>query len=328
MSMSEYGLVTECGEQQVAFYLCDQFAMLPFITAVEPLRIANRRANRPLYQWHIVSADGKPVKATNGMVQPADYSVDATPGFSMVFIIGPYSPRTYNHVPSLVWLRYQARQGAMIGGIDTGSTIMARAGLLSGYVCTTHWEKIQEFKQDNPRITVTSDIFEIQGGRISCAGGCASMDMMLYLIEQQHGHELSVSVAESMIHSNVRAPDQPQRADLKTRTGVSDPTLLEVIELMEANIEEPLSSSELALLTRVSRRKLERLFQRYLQSTPGHYYLELRLDAGQQMLRSTAMKILEVALACGFRSPGHFSARYRARFGRSPREERNNFAGK
>ena len=240
----------------------------------------------------------------------------------MVFIIGPYSPRTFNHVPSLVWLRYQARQGRH----DRRHRYRLHdygPGRAAVRLCLYHaLGKIQEFKQDNPRITVTSDIFEIQGGRISCAGGCASMDMMLYLIEQQHGHELSVSVAESMIHSNVRAPDQPQRADLKTRTGVSDPTLLEVIELMEANIEEPLSSNELALLTRVSRRKLERLFSATCKARPGTTTSSCGWMPGQQMLRNTSLKILEVALACGFRSPGHFSARYRARFGRSPREER------
>lgn len=322
MNVSEYGLVTENAEQQVAFYLCEHFAMLQFINAVETLRIANRRANKPLYKWQIVTADGQPVTATNGMIQSADYSVEATPCFHMVFIGGPFNPSKFNHVPSLIWLRKQAKQGAMMGGIGTGSSIMAKAGLLSGYVCTTHWEIIKEFKKDNPSLTVTSDIFEVRGGRMSCAGGCASMDLMLYLIEQQHGHELAASVAESMIHSHIRPSSQPQRMGVQARTGVSHPMLLEVIELMEANIEEPISPLELAMLANVSRRKLERLFQQYLQTTPSHYYMALRLEASCYMLQTSTLKILEIALACGFKGQGHFSKRFLAKFGMSPREAR------
>lgn len=322
MSFSQYGLATEGAEQQVAFYLCEHFAMLPFISAIETLRIANRRANKPLYQWQVISADSEPVTASNRMSQPADYGVDTTPSFSMVFVVGPYEPRKFNHVPSLIWLRYQAKQGAMIGGIANGSNILAKAGLLDGYVCTTHWERIQEFKQENPRLTVTTDIFEIQGDRISCAGGSASMDMMLYLVEQQHGHELAASVAESMIYSHVRTPNEPQRMDLLKRTGVSHPALLEIIELMEANIEEPLTPVDLALLAQVSRRTLERLFQCYINTTPSKYYMKIRLEAAHNLLQNSTIKIVDAALACGFKSQGHFSSRYHSLYGKTPREGR------
>ena len=323
MSFSQYGLVKECAEQQVAFYLCKHFSMLPFISAVETLRIANRRANKPLYQWRVISADGKPATACNGMNQPADYDIiEETPRFSMVFICGPYEPSTFNHVPSLNWLRQQAKQGTLIGGIETGCNILAKAGLLAGHVCTTHWENMLEFKQENPHLTVTSDVFEMEGNRISCAGGSASMDMMLYLIERQHGHELAASVADSMIHPHIRTMGAPQRMDLQTRTGVSHPTLLESIELMEANIEEPLTPTDLATLTQVSRRQLERLFQRYLKTSPSRYYLGIRLDAAHNLLQTSTLKIIEVADASGFKSPGHFCSCYQSRFGSTPRDGR------
>ncbi len=322
MNSLQYGLVTEGAQQQVAFYLCEDFSMLPFISAIETLRIANRRANKPLYQWQTVTADGKPVTACNGMAQAADYAVDSSPCFPMVFVCGPFEPHKFNHTPSLAWLRNQAKQNALVGGIETGCHILAKAGLLSGLSCTPHWENLQEFKQDYPQLSVTSDVFEIAGDRISCAGGCASMDMMLYLIEQRHGHELAASVADSMIHPYIRTPSDPQRMDLQARIGISHPGLLECIELMEANIEEPLTPNDLAALIQISKRQMERLFQRFLKTTPSRYYLGLRLDAAHQLLQDSSLKVVEAALACGFKSSGHFSTCYQTRYGNTPREAR------
>jgi transcriptional regulator GlxA family with amidase domain len=146
--------------------------------------------------------------------------------------------------------------------------------------------------------------------------------MMLYLIEETHGHELAASVADSMIHPYIRSPGEPQRMNLQARIGVNHPTLLECIELMEANVEEPLTPNELADLTKVSKRQVERLFQRYLNITPGRYYLSLRLEAAHQLLQTTTIKVVEAALACGFKSSGHFSNCYQSRFGATPRESR------
>jgi transcriptional regulator GlxA family with amidase domain len=322
MNSLKYGMVVDGAEHQVAFYLCDQFSMLPFISAIETLRIANRRANKPLYQWRTITSDGQPVTASNGMPQPADYAVESAPDFPMVFVCGPFEPRAFNHGPSFSWLKHQARQGALIGGIETGCHIVAKAGLLAGLTCTIHWENMKDFKQDFPQLSVSADVYEIEGNRISCSGGCASIDIMLYLIEQQHGHELAASIADSMIHPHIRAQNEPQRMGLQARIGTSHPALLECVELMEANIEEPLTPDELAALIQVSKRQMERLFQRHLKTTPNRYYLGLRLDAAHQLLQDSSLKIVEAALACGFKSSVHFSTCYQSRYGSTPREGR------
>jgi transcriptional regulator GlxA family with amidase domain len=148
------------------------------------------------------------------------------------------------------------------------------------------------------------------------------MDMMLYVIEQHHGHELAASVADSMIHPNIRHSGEPQRMDIQARTGVTHPDLLECIELIEANIEQPLTPAELAELVGISKRQLERLFRRYLNTTPARYYLTLRLETAKQMLEKSSVKIIDVAIACGFKSAGHFSSRYYSSFGVTPRESR------
>jgi transcriptional regulator GlxA family with amidase domain len=103
---------------------------------------------------------------------------------------------------------------------------------------------------------------------------------------------------------------------------VQHPKLLKVIEMMEENLEEPLSRSRLAADAGLSTRQLERLFRKYLNRSPARYYLELRLNKARLLLLQTNMSIIDVALACGFVSASHFSKCYRDFFGRTPRKER------
>lgn len=322
MNRARYGEITEGAERSIGFYLSNNFGMLPLISAVEPLRIANRMSGKPLYQWTLVTENDSSVLATNGMELTAKYAVHNAPDFDMIFVCGPYEPKNFNHQPTLDWLVAQSRRGIVIGGIETGCHILAESGLLEGVQCTTHWENMAEFVEAFPKHKVSSDVYEIDGKRVTCSGGAVSMDMMLYIIEQHHGHELAASVADTMIHPDIRHAGEPQRMNIQARTGVSHPVLLECIALIEANIEQPLAPNELAHLVGVSKRQLERLFRRYLNTTPARYYLTMRLEAARKMLQTSTMKVIDVAVACGFKSAGHFSSRYLSSYGVTPRDSR------
>ncbi len=323
MNEIDYGYMREGAERCIGFLLCNSFNMLPFISALEPLRIANRLAKKPLYQWRLISEDGSNISASNGMMQAIDCSINTEDSFSMVVVSGPYYPEKFDSEPILAWLQSQSEKDTLIAGLETGCHILAEAGLLEGLQCTTHWENMGQFKDAWPGYKVTSDVYEIDQNRLTCSGGAASIDMMLYVIEQHHGHELAASVADSMIHPHIRSTGEPQRMDVQSRTGVTHPDLLECIELIEANIEQPLTPAELANLVGVSKRQLERLFRRYLNTTPARYYLTLRLESAKGLLEKTSMKVIDVAIACGFKSAGHFSSRYFSSFGETPRETRN-----
>ena len=322
MNNLEFGRVVDGAERSVGFYLADSFNMLPFISALEPLRIANRLSKSPLYQWRVISDEGQEVNSSSGMIQKADLAVEEANDFSMLVISGAFHPEKSDNKIVIKWLARQGAKDITIAGLETGCHLLAQAGLLDGLQCTTHWENMTQFRESWPNHKVSSDVFEVDGGRLTCSGGAAALDMMLYVIEQHHGHELAASVADCMIHPHVRHLGDPQRMDIESRTGVTHPDLLECIELVEANIEQPLTPVELANLVGVSKRQLERLFRRYLNTTPARYYLTLRLNTAQRMLEQTSLKIIDVAIACGFKSAGHFSSRYYSSFGVTPREAR------
>jgi transcriptional regulator GlxA family with amidase domain len=308
--------------QQIAFLLVPNFSMIAFTAAVEPLRLANRASGRQLYRWHLFSPDGKPVAASNGIELNPSGNAEQAVNFHTVILCSGIDAHLYNDRGLFAALRRCDRQGADIGALCTGTHILARAGLMDGYRCTIHWENMAGFAEDFPQIEVTSELFEIDRNRFTCSGGTASLDLMLNLIAEQHGHELAASVSDQFIHERIRDRHDHQRMALPARLGVRHPKLLSVIKLMEEHLEEPLQRHDLADAAGLSNRQLERLFRKYLNRSPARYYVELRLNRARLLLLQTNMSVIDVALACGFVSASHFSKCYRDFFGRTPRRER------
>ncbi|MDJ0945968.1 MAG: GlxA family transcriptional regulator [Kiloniellales bacterium] len=307
---------------RIGFLLIPQFSMISFSTAVEPLRLANRQSGRDLYAWELFSPDGQPVTASNGIEIRVRGGLEAASALPVIVVCAGIDVHRFDNKAVLSWLRRMDRKGSDIGAVCTASHILARAGLLDGFRCTIHWENLASFAEDFPNIEVSSEIFEIDRNRFTCAGGTAPLDLMLNMISLQHGHELAASVADQFMHERIRDQHDHQRISLPARLGVRHPKLLTVIEMMEQNLEEPLSRGELARAARLSTRQLERLFRKYLSRSPARYYLELRLNRARLLLLQTNMSVIDVALACGFVSASHFSKCYRDFFGHTPRKER------
>ena len=308
--------------QKIGFLLLNDFSMLAFASAIEPLRAANRQSNSHLYDWVIASPSGMPAVASNGVEVAADGDAAVLQDCRMVFVCAGLNVRENTDRNILNLVRRLDRNGAVIGAICTGTYVMAAAGLLEERRCTIHWENIDGLSEEFPELDITNDLFEVDGTRVTCSGGTASLDMMLNLIAQSHGAALAAEVSDQFIHDRIREPTDRQRMELRSRLGVSHPKLLAVVKTMEDNLEEPLAQTDIARMTNLSTRQLERLFRKYLNTTPTRYYLNLRLARARHLLRQTSMSILSVALACGFVSASHFSKCYRECYGRTPRAER------
>jgi len=307
--------------QDFYFLLLPGFSAIGFISAVEPLRVANRFRGE-LYRWHVLSLDGGPVLASNGMSVNADAALEPLKKGATLLIVAGFEPLA-TFTPALQhWLRRLDRDGVTLGGIDTGAFVLAESGLLEGYRITLHWEALGAFKESWPRLQATQELFEIDRQRITSAGGTASIDLMLDLIDQAHGSELAIEVSEQFVLGRIRPRKDHQRMQIASRYGLSNKKLVQVIGEMEQHTEPPLSTLVLAERVQITRRQLERLFKLYLNETPSAFYLRLRLEKARQLLRQTDLSVLEVSIACGFESPSYFTRSYRARFTRCPREDR------
>ena len=219
-------------------------------------------------------------------------------------------------------MRREARRGVHIGALCTASYVLAKAGLLNGKTATIHWENYDSFEEEFDEVALSKSVFVVDENRSSSAGGIASIDLILRFVSDDLGQDLANTVADQLIYNAIRTERDGQRLSIPTRIGVRHPKLSLVIQMMEKNIEEPISPSILAREVGMSTRQLERLFRRYLNRSPKRYYMELRLQKARNLLMQTEMSVINVALACGFASPSHFSKCYRSHYNTTPYRER------
>jgi len=304
------------------FLLVPQFSMMAFVSALEPLRVANRLGQRALYRWIILSRDGGPVAASNALTLLADRAIGGDHRYDRLVVVASFAPEGGCDRRTADWLKRLNGQGTALGSIDTGSFVLAAAGLLDGFRATTHWESLAGFAEAYPRVDVGEALFIIDRTRFTCAGGTAALDMMLHLIRLHHGQQLAAAVSDQLIHAKIRDPQERQRMEPDTREGITRPGFARAIELMEQHLEGVLGIDQVCAGAGISRRQLERLFQQHFRLSPQRYYLDLRLQRARALLHYTDMAVVDIAAACGFGAAAHFSRAYRAWAGRPPSAER------
>ncbi|KQS79315.1 AraC family transcriptional regulator [Rhizobium sp. Leaf384] len=316
-------------KRSLVFFLVPNFSLLPFAAAIETLRIANRMLGYEAYSWRLASTDGAQVVSSSGIALEVNSSVaderknlggESRP--SMVLVCSGVFVEDFQNKSVNAWLREVYHRGVAVGSLCTGAHVLASAGLLTGKRCAIHWENLPGFAEAFPQVDVFADLYEIDSNIYTCAGGTASLDMMLNLIDQDFGENLVNRVCEQALTDRVRGPHDRQRLPLRARLGVQNAKVLSIIELMEGHLAEPLSLLELADSAGLSRRQIERLFRQEMGRSPARYYLEIRLDRARHLLVQSAMPVVEVAVACGFVSASHFSKCYRELYNRSPQQER------
>ncbi|EBA17338.1 transcriptional regulator, AraC family protein [Roseobacter sp. SK209-2-6] len=304
--------------QHFAFLLVEEFSHLAFSCAVEPLRIANLVSGQDLYQWSFGSANGEQAICSNGSVTLVHYSFDAIPKCEQLFVLSGINMKNHVSKPLLAALRRERVRGTKIGALCSGAWVLAEAGFLEGMQAAIHWEYHDSFMETFPDVNLVRSVFVSSEKHMTASGGTATADLMLHLIETQHGYDLSVAVSDQMVYNAVRNATAEQRVSLQSRNGMRNAHLARAIQMMQDHISEPVSPALIAEEIGISTRQLERLFGKYLNASPKKYFMEMRLERARNLLIQSESSVTEIALACGFESPGHFSRVYRAAFGIPP----------
>lgn len=305
--------------------LTEAFPLLPLSMVIDTLRIANLIEEADNFSYVLISADGKPRISSCSFPAPIDVGVKFCPVLDVVLICTGQSGARAANPDVLHWLRRLNRSGVTIGGISSGAFVLSEAGLLDGRRCAVHWESFQCLSERFHKVDVTGNIFCIEDNIITCAGGVSTLDLMLHLIGKFRNEQFARRAADALVYPSIRGSQAPARVNLQARTGVTNKLLLRSIELMEANLEEPVRVSEISDLLATSTRHLERLFARYFQMSPSQYYMRLRLREAKNLLTQTDISVVEVALRAGFKNASHFTRRYREIYQTLPSEQRNRF---
>ncbi len=324
MQMFETGTPdpSEKTHKNLGFFLTPGFSPLGFFSALEVLRTANRLLGEFYYSWKAISLDGLPVESANGVAVVADISLATEINFDTLFVCAGFHPETHCDETTLAWIRKLYRHGTHVGAISTGTYMLAKAGVIGERRCTIHGDNAASLREDYPKIDLVDGIFEIDRNLFTCTGGTSAIDLFIHLASAELGKQFAAAIAYQIQQDRVRNSNEVQSRMKQIELSWKSKKLVDTLNIMEDNIETPLTSHELASQIGVSPRQLQRLFKMHTGRTPKDHYLSLRLNHGRQLLLQTNMPVFEVAIASGFISHAHFTKCYRMEFGYTPRMER------
>lgn len=308
--------------QHFVFALVEDFTHLAFACAVDPLRIANLVSGRTLYRWSYASEDGKTATSSDGTAIVVHHAFADIPVCDRVFVLSGIHMRRKDYRSLIARLRFLDRSGTQVGALCSGAYALAKAGFLDGRKTAIHWDYHDSFMEEFPQVNLLGNVYIPDEKYITASGGTATADLMLHLIEKDHGYDLSVAVADQMVYNTVRNATSSQKVSLQSRNGIRNAHLVRAIKIMRDSLDEPPSAPAIAQQIGISKRQLERLFGKYLNTAPKKYMMEMRLEKAQHLLLQTEMSITEIALACGFDSSGNLSRAYKTAFGISPAMQR------
>jgi transcriptional regulator GlxA family with amidase domain len=309
---------------RIGVMLIDGFALMSYASVVEPLRAANLLASKDLFQVSHFSATGLVARSSGGAIVETAGSVDTNADFELFLVVAGGDPHEFIKPPVASMLRRLDRRGVTLGGVSGGPVVLAAAGLMENRRMTVHWEHAPMLAALSDNLMVERSLYVIDRDRVTCAGGIAPMDMMHALIAKEHGSEFARLVSDWFLHTEIRPSSGSQRSSLIERYGINDPNILDAIEIMRTHIGDPLQLSQIASLTRVSARQLNRVFGEKTGQSIMNFYRNLRLEYARNLLRNSSMPLTEIALATGFSSSAHFSKSFASQFGGPPSVMRRN----
>lgn len=298
---------------QVDIVLTENFPILSVTLVTEPLRVANREATQPIWRWRILSATGGVMTSSSGF-ELATIPLDDAKS-DIVILVSSYAPEAALAKPLLSWLRAKARTGALMGCVDTGAMIFAEAGLLSKTPAAVHFEALQGYRETYSDQMFADRMFDVSKNRCSSAGGVATFDMTLGVIERFSGRDLSLRVAEILTYRPTEHSGPQQKMLAETSLMRIDRNLGRAVDLMLANLANPLAIRMIAEKVALPEWTLARLFKRHLKHTPSGYYRYLRLSQAKNMLLNSSLRINEIGVLCGFDSPESFARAFKKHFG-------------
>ncbi len=293
--------------------LTQDFPILSLTLITEPLRVANRESRQPIYQWRLLSVGGGKVASSSGL-ELATSALDETHS-DVVLLLSSYHPETALVEPLLHWLKHRARHGAIMGCVDTGAYVFSQAGLLSHTPAAVHFEALPGYQEQFKKRLFVDRLFDVSDQRCSSAGGVATLDMTLGLIERFSDRDMATRVAEILTYQPLGKTGQQQKMIAETSLFRLDRTLAKAVDLMNSSLGSPLTIAQIATRIGMESWHLNRLFKRHLKQTPSQYYLGLRLKRASNLLHNSHLRIGQIASLSGFDNQESFARAFKRHFG-------------
>ena len=303
---------------RVTLLVLPDSSMMSLASALDTMRAANRIASRDLFEWKIATLNGKPARLTCDLIIEPDFLLDANTSGDVLIVIASFNQQYHAGPAHLKLIKRIARNFSAVGGIEAGSWILARSGLLESRSATTHWEDLEEFATHFPKVDLKADRFVIDRSVFTTGGASPTFDFMLYLIRKRYGYPLAIEVSSAFIYDGVHSATDTQPLVSLGMLENSEPRVAAAIHVMERHIDEPIAIQLIAREIKISIRMLEYLFRQTLNMSPAAYYRRLRLQTARRMVVDTRLKLQEIAIRTGFNSLSSFSRMFKNYYQQTP----------
>lgn len=303
---------------QISILILDESTMLTVASVIDPMRAANRLSGHKLFDWKLYSATGNDICLTGGVTMAADGVFDDNCHGDVLLLIASFNQRQNASSSTIQTLRRIASGYDLIGGVEAGTWLLARAGLVSAHSVTTHWEDFENLAGRYPALNVRSDRIVIDGKYWTCGGANPALDMMLELITHYYSKTTALQIASVFIYDQSHTATDPQPYHSLGLIEQREPRVAEAVRLMENTIEEPISIVDIAGRLQITVRTLENLFKRYLDKSPSAYYLHLRLTTAHKMVVDSDISLQHISVITGFSSQSSFNRAFKHGYGVSP----------
>jgi len=307
--------ILQTGSSCIGVLLFDRFSNHCLANAVEPLRAANTLLGRKIYDWQVLTLDGAPVTSSSGFPVVPAASLSEASGGDALFLLPSYDYRRHATVKCSQLLRAAARRYDTLVGLDTGSWLLAEAGLLDGRPATIHYEVFEEFSEQFPDVMARRERFIVDGNRVTSGGAMTAFELVLRLIGERHGTALTLEIAALFMHQEAGIVRSVSKAQGNRHVAAA-------IAEMESHVEQPLPIRLVAKRAGCSQKELERWFAKVIGAPPQTVYRRIRLTLARRLMVETAMSVAEVALRCGYADASAFTRAFKAEFGVPPRAVR------
>ena len=309
---------TSSPELNIGFLLIDDFALMSYAAAVEPLRAANLLAGKLLYRLHHIAVAGSRAISSSGAIIEATVNVADPIDLDLLLVVAGGDPATFVDGAVFSWLRQLSRNGVVLGGVSGGPVVLAAAGLMEKRRMTVHWEHAPALGEISPSLLLERTLYVKDRDRLTCAGGTAPLDMMHALITEHHGSGFARKISDWFLHTEIRPPSGPQRAGLVERYRTTSRPVIQAIEIMENHIADPLELGSIGNIIGLGPRQLNRLFRNKLGKSTMAFYRQLRLEKAMAFLTQSTLTITDISLATGFANSAHFAQAFRDRYEATP----------
>jgi transcriptional regulator GlxA family with amidase domain len=305
---------------RVTLLVLPDSSMMSLASVLDTMRAANRIASRDLFEWKIATINGKPARLTCDLIIEPDVMLDAQASGDVLIVIAGFNQQYHAGPAHLKLINRLSRNFSAVGGIEAGSWILARSGLLERKAATTHWEDMEEFATRFPKVSLKPDRFVIDGSVFTTGGASPTFDFMLYLIRKRYGYPLAIEVSSAFIYDGVHSATDTQPLVSLGMLENNEPRVAAAIHVMEQHIDEPISVKTISGKVNISVRMLEYLFRQTLDMSPAAYYRRLRLQTARRLVVDTRLKLQEIAVRTGFNSLSSFSRLFKNYYQQSPGE--------